>query len=99
MHPILLGILVKISNLGRNQKHFVFHTKGRVFIAEFILDIQNLRVLKLLSRAGSTERGPTTSRNDSGMKDGLRGNRPPSVTQPSFLRTDKGEDEVSFKFK
>ena len=24
---------------------------------------------------------------------------PPNVTQPSFLRTDLGEDEVSFKFK
>ena len=25
-------------------------------------------------------------------------NEPPKVTQPSFLRTDSGEDEVSFKF-
>ena len=24
---------------------------------------------------------------------------PPKVTQPSFLRTDLGEDEVSFKFE
>ena len=26
-------------------------------------------------------------------------NEPPKVTQPSFLRTDLGEDEVSFKFE
>ena len=38
------------------------------------------------------------------LKDELRNNgwsegKQPSVTQPSFLRTDLTEDEVSFKFK
>ena len=55
MHPILLGILVKISNLGRNQTHFVFHTKVQEFIVEFILGILNLRVLKLLFRSGGSD--------------------------------------------
>ena len=55
MHPILLGILVKISNLGRNQTHFVFHTKVQEFIVEFILGILNLRVLKLLFRSGDSD--------------------------------------------
>ena len=56
MHPILLGNLVNISNLGRNQKHFVFHTKEQEFIVEFTLDIQNLRVLKLLFRSLTSEK-------------------------------------------
>ena len=30
---------------------------------------------------------------------GLYESPPPKVTQPSFLRTDLGEDEVSFKFE
>ena len=29
----------------------------------------------------------------------LSENEPPKVTQPSFLKTDLGEDEVSFKFE